>query len=459
MKHEAVGVPSSSVLRRVAGYAEGYAVADSALDPAVDTQKLRRGFDVTVPDHGRPVDEVIGDLIAAAEPGLVGSTREGFLSWVIGASHEAGVAADWLTSLWGQNAGIYQTSPASAACEEVVAGWLLDLLGLPRSSAVGFVTGATMASFTCLAAARSEVLRKAGYDVDRLGLQGMPKVSILIGAEAHVTNFAALRYLGFGESNFVMVETGCNGLMRPDALRAAAAEVSGPAILVAQAGHINSGGFDDFAICAEVARQLDAWVHVDGAFGLWAKATPKLSGLAEHVELADSWAVDGHKWLQTPYDSGFAIVRDEPALRRAMSKNASYLNDSADDGRHPAAYVPELSRRARGFPAWAMIQALGRDGIARMVESHCAAAEAFERRCAHIPEANILNDVILNQVAVSLGPRTQQICDRLNATGKFFLRTAIWRGQTIMRISFSGYPSGEDTAEALADAIEAIVGA
>ena len=457
MKHSAIGQSGASLLRHVAAYGDRYAADRRDLGGRASAPALRRGFDLGLPDKGRPSKAVLADLIDAAEPGLVGSTKAGFLSWVIGASHEAGVAADWLTSLWGQNAGLYQTSPAAAACEEVVGGWLLDLLDLPRESAVGFVTGATMASFTCLAAARSEVLRRAGYDVEEHGLQGAPRITVLIGEDAHVSNFAALRYLGLGKSNIVEIASNSEGVMRADALLAAAGKVSGPAIVVAQAGHIHSGAFDDFAGIADIARALGAWVHVDGAFGLWARSAPGRRMLAAHCELADSWALDGHKWLQTPYDSGFAIVRDAAAARRAMGKEAGYLNEAEGDGRSPSNYVPELSRRARGFAAWAMLQTLGRDGISFLVEQHCAAAARFASRCEAITGVTILNRVVLNQVALDLGPRTQAVCDALNATGRFFLRTADWRGRTILRVSFCGHPSGEDTADELADALHAIL--
>jgi len=457
MKHSAIPGGESSLLLDVAAYAGRYRDGDKPLDDLAGADVLRRSFDIGLPDKGRPAGDVLADLVDAAEPGIVGATKPGFLSWVIGASHEAGVAADWLTSLWGQNAGLYQTSPAAAVCEEVVSGWLLDLLDLPRESAIGFATGATMATFTCLAAARSEVFRRVGYDVDGLGLQGAPHLTVLIGADAHVSNRAALRYLGLGKSNIVEVEAGPDGAMLVESLRAAAAHVSGPAIVVAQAGHIHSGAFDDFAAAAEVARELNAWLHVDGAFGLWARSAPARRHLAEHVELADSWAVDGHKWLQTPYDSGFAIVRHPAAVQRAMAKEAGYLNHASGDGHNPSGLVPELSRRARGFAAWAMLQTLGRDGITQLVERHCAAAARLAQRCRDIAGVEIPHPVVLNQVALTLGGREQEVCDRLNATGDFFLRTAKWRGQTILRVSFSGHPSGPDTADALADALALIL--
>lgn len=454
MKHETVEISRERLFARVADYAERNGqTLHASLSPA----DLKRGFDIGIPDEGRANDDIIRDLVSAAEPGLVGSTEEGFLSWVIGGSHATGVAADWLTSLWGQNAGIYQTSPASAACEEVAAQWLLDLLDLPRESGVGFVTGATMATFTCLAAARDEMLRRAGYDVHKSGLRGAPPVNIVIGADAHIANRAALRYLGFGARELIEIEADANGLMKPDALAAAARNLSGPTIIIVQAGHIHSGGFDPFARIAEIAQALGAWVHVDGAFGLWARASAQYKPLTDQIDQADSWAVDGHKWLQTPYDTGFAIVRSADALRRSMTKSAGYLNHDEMDGRSNCSYTPELSRRARAFPVWAMIQALGRRGLSDLVEQHCLAALRFAQACSNIEGAEVLNDVVLNQVAVDLGPRTQEICDALNASGRFFLRTASWRGRLILRVSFSGHASTVETADALAEALAAVM--
>ena len=418
-------------------------------------ERLRPRLHPALPETGRPAAEVIRELAEAAAPGLVRSTRPGFLAWVIGASHPAGVAADWLTSAWGQNAGIYQCSPAAAVAEEACEAWLTDLLDLPRESSVGFVTGATMATFVCLAAARAEVLRRAGCDLDEVGLNGSPPVKILIGADAHVTNLAALRYLGFGRRDLIEIEADENGVMDVADLRAKAARIAGPAIVVAQAGHINSGAFDDFAAAAGVARSLGGWLHVDGAFGLWARAAPELGDLARSVELADSWAVDGHKWLQVPYDSGFAVVRDRAAHERAMAKSAGYLNEEPGEGRNPTLYNPELSRRARGFPVWAMLQTLGRKGIAELVSGHCRAARAFAERAGRLPGVRVLNRVALNQVALDLGDRAQAICNRLNRAG-FFLRTADWRGRAILRISFCGAGDpdalGDDLADALTEA-------
>jgi cysteine synthase len=456
MKRDIVTIGQGGLYAALAAYAEAAESVDRPLDQGRALQELRKRFGGDLPDEGRPATAVIHRLIQAAEPGLVGSTRPGFLAWVIGSSSQAGVAADWLTSLWGQNAGIFQTSPAAAVSEEVCERWLLELLDLPREASIGFVTGATMATFVGLAAARTEVLRRHGYDVDR-GVQNAPQVAVLIGEEAHVSNFAALRNLGFGLDNFVIVEANSQGVMKPDALRAAASGISGPAIIVAQAGHIHTGAFDDFEAAADVARSLGGWLHVDGAFGLWARCVDELATLTRGIERADSWSVDAHKWLQVPYDSGFAIVRDRRAHRRTMSKSAGYLNQEAGEGRNPADYNPELSRRARGFAVWAMLQSLGRNGITAMVSKHCEAAREFADHCARIVGVKVLNDVVLNQVALDLGPATQSICDRINETGNFFVRTAQWRGGTILRVSFCGEGNDVSTARKLASCVEVAV--
>ena len=454
---------ATRALDRAASYGRRFR-GSSPVHPRADADELRQLFDVGLPEAGRDALGVLDDLIAAAEPGLVGNTDPHFFAWVMGASHPAGVAADWLTSIWGQNAGIFQTSPAAAIAEEVTAKWLLELLDLPRESSVGFTTGATMAAFICLAAARGEVLRHAGHDFDRDGLQGAPNVDILISEEAHASNFAALRYLGFGARNVKHLKTNNEGMIDTRALRAALAASDGPTIVICQAGQINTGAFDRFDEIARLTAARSAWLHVDGAFGLWARAVPELKALASGAERADSWAVDGHKWLQMPYDTGFAIVRDADAHRRAMDITASYLSESPGDGRNPTHYNPELSRRARGFAAWTMIQVLGRQGIAEIVQRHCNCAAHIAERCKAVGGIEVLNQVCLNQVVLSFRGNkedrgadalTQRMADALNATGRFFLRTAQWKGRKVLRISVIANGTDRAVAEDLAAAIEA----
>jgi glutamate/tyrosine decarboxylase-like PLP-dependent enzyme len=394
-------------------------------------------------------DEVIRELVALAEPGLAAITAPRFFGWVMGGSNPTGVAVDWLTSVWGQNAGNHMATPAAAAAETASAAALLELLDLPRESSVGFVTGATMASFTCLAAARGAVLRRAGWNIDADGMAGCPPITVVLGEEAHSTIYAGLKYLGFGERNLVKVAVNREGAMEPRAFAEAMDAPSGPVIVIAQAGHINSGAFDPFTEIARIARAKGAWLHIDGAFGLWARATTTHRALGEGLELADSWSVDGHKWLQTPYDCAYAIVRDREAHVRAMQIAASYLPPSAGADRVPADYVPELSRRARGFATWAMIRLLGRQGIADMVSRHCALARRFAQKLGAEPGVEIMNDVVLNQVAVHFGSdaQTNAVIARVQASGECFLAGASWHGKAIMRISVTN----ENTTEADVD--------
>lgn len=375
--------------------------------PALDYAGMLQRFDAALPEAGLPAPEVIDQLAALAAPGLNVMPGRRFFGWVIGGSHPVGVAADWLASAWGQNVGNHLASPAGAACEAVAARWLLDLLGLPAQASVGFVTGATMANFVGLAAARGEVLRRLGWDVDAQGLFGAPPIQVLIGDDAHATVFSALQFLGLGHARVTRLAADAAGAIKPAALAAALQAARPPVIVVLQAGQINTGAFDDFQRLVPMAHDHLAWVHVDGAFGLWARACPQRAALAAGVEQADSWATDGHKWLQVPYDCGYAVVRDAQAHRRAMSISASYLPTSMGD-RDPSHLVPELSRRARSFASWAMIRHLGRAGIAAMVDRHCRLASTMARRIADEPGVALRHPVVLNQAVLRFGamPRT-----------------------------------------------------
>lgn len=422
--------------------------------------EMRAAFERALPEQGAPVREVIAELAELAEGGLANMVGPRFFGWVIGATEPAGMAADWLAAAWGQNTGNAHATPASSACEEVAGRWLLDLLDLPRESSVGFVTGATIANFTCLAAARGEVLRRVGWDVEADGLFGAPPVHIVLGEEAHSTVFSGLRYLGFGAKRVVSVPVDSQGCIQRGAFARTIANLDGPIIAIAQAGHINSGGFDPFDEIAAAAHDKGAWLHVDGAFGLWARACPDRAHLARGLDLADSWGVDGHKWLQTPHDSGYAIVRNAEAHRRAMLIAASYLPEGKE--RHPADYAPELSRRARGFSTWAMIRALGREGISRMVGRHCEQARRMAERLSVAPDVEIMNDVVLNQVALRLGTDldgakadglTDRTIARIQRDGVCFVGGANWRGRQIIRISVISAPTTDADIDRSADAI------
>ena len=434
--------------------------------PSASLVQLREAFDIVLPEQGKAPEAVIKALADAAEPGLMGNTSAQFYGWVMGASHPVGVAADYLTSTWGQNAGIYQTAPAAAVAEEVCAKWLLDLLNLPIGSSVGFATGATMSSFICLAAARSEVLRQGGWDLELDGFNGAPLIQVFLGEEAHSTIFAALRYLGFGDRQLKRIKSDKQGRISTDYLAQALSESEGPNIIIAQAGHINSGAFDSFSEISTLAKTHQAWLHIDGAFGLWARSAPTYSSLCVGVELADSWSVDGHKWLQVPYDSGFAVVKNAEAHRRVMSITASYLGPAAEDGRNPCEWVPELSRRARGFVLWAVMQSLGRDGVQAMVTRHCQCAlhlaELLVKKSTGI---SILNEVVLNQLAISFGDKdasdvecdqyTQAVIEEIQQENIAFLSGACWKGRWIMRVSVIAESTDLADVERLAELIVA----
>jgi glutamate/tyrosine decarboxylase-like PLP-dependent enzyme len=435
-------------------------VSDRVPRPTLSAAELGLRFEGPTPEVGEDPLAVIDALNAAADPGLTGSVGSRFFGWVIGASQPVAVAADMLTSVWGQNAGLYACSPAAALAEKVAARWLLDLLRLPQECSVGFVTGATMAGFVCLAAARTAVLARVGWDVETDGLVGAPAVRVLVGEDAHVTILAALRYLGFG-SKAIRVRSDSQGRMDPASLSDHLAAGRGPAIVVAQAGQINTGAFDPAADISRICREHGAWLHVDGAFGLWARLVPEMEELTAGLEQADSWSTDGHKWLQLPYDSGFAIVRDPAAHGRAMSISASYLPTAAEGEYDPGRFVPELSRRARGFPVWAQLRALGRQGLTNMVRHHCALARRLARRLASESDVHIINDVCLNQVIVRFGSGSLQESDALTRATVAQLQTdniclvggADWRGHFVLRLSIIAAPLAEADIDRLATAI------
>lgn len=435
-------------------------IADRPPRPVIPPDELQALFDGPTPEVGDDPVAVLDALNAAAEPGLAGSAGSRFFGWVIGASDPVGVAADMLTSAWGQNAAAYACSPAGAMAEKVAARWLLDILRLPRECSVGFVTGATMASFVCLATARSAVLARVGWDVELEGLTGAPRVRVFLGDDAHETVSAALRYLGFGGRG-VRVPTDADGRMDATGLAAELAQGEGPAIVIAQAGQINTGAFDSMSAIARTCRQYGAWLHVDGAFGLWARAVPEIADLTAGLEEADSWSIDGHKWLQLPYDNGFAIVRDAHAHRRAMSITASYLPAVDAAEYDPGHFVPELSRRARGFVVWAQLRALGRRGVADMVRRHCALARRLASRLASEPGVQVLNTVHLNQLIVNFGSGTLEERDaltraaiaRLQADNICLACGADWRGVWVLRLSVISAGLTEADVDRLAAAV------
>jgi glutamate/tyrosine decarboxylase-like PLP-dependent enzyme len=435
----------ADLLARTARHAEAYlASVDERPAGAPGTAD---GLRVALTDDGVPAATVIDELVAAADDGIAATAGGRFFGFVTGGSLPVAVAADWLTAAWDQNANLYAASPAAAVVEEVVAGWVLDLLGLPDTASVGLVTGAQMANATCLAAARDTVLANAGWDAGERGLIGAPPVTVLAGEEAHVTVFTALRLLGLGLAGARRVAVDEQGAMDPGALARELAAVEGPAIVCAQVGNVNSGACDPVGALADACAGR-AWLHVDGAFGLWAAASPARRGLVAGLERADSWATDGHKWLNVPYDSGLAIVADRATHRRAMTIVASYL--AAGEQRDNHDYVPESSRRARGFPLYAALRTLGRRGVAELVDRCCDHAT---RMAALLAEggAEILNDVVLNQVLVSFGDRTDAVIAAVQRDGTCWAGGTVWRGRPAMRISISGWATtGEDVERSAA---------
>jgi glutamate/tyrosine decarboxylase-like PLP-dependent enzyme len=364
------------------------------------------------------------------------------------------VAADWLASTWDQNPCLYVLSPAVAVIEDIVAGWILELLEFPRNASVGFVTGCHMANFTCLAAARHEILRRTGWNVETQGLQGAPRVRVIAGHEVHVSIVSALRYLGFGTNEIELVPVDDQGRMRADALDVILGESREPTIVCAQAGNVSTGASDPLAQIGSSAHARGAWVHVDGAFGLWAAAVPELRSQVTGITQADSWAADAHKWLNVPYDSGIAIVADAAPHRAAMSMTASYLQRGGDEERVGMDWVPESSRRSRVLPLYTLLRTLGGDGVADIVRRNCALARRMADRLK-ASGVTILNDVVLNQVLAQFGDdeATRRVIATVQAEGTCWAGGAFWQGKHAMRIAVSNWSTTESDIDRSADAM------
>jgi glutamate/tyrosine decarboxylase-like PLP-dependent enzyme len=437
----------ADLLRRAAAHAEGYlsSLPERPVGPRGEADALR----VALPDEGVPAAQVIDELAACADEGLVATAGARYFGFVNGGAFPVAVAADWLTSAWDQNASMHASSPAAVAAEETVESWVLELLGLPATASVGFTTGTQLANVTCLAAARDETLRAAGWDSAEHGLAGAPALTVLAGDESHATIHTALRLLGLGKATARLVAADRNGAMDAAALVAALHEVDGPAIVCAQAGNVNTGACDPLEAIAEACAGR-AWLHVDGAFGLWAAASQHHRHLVRGAELADSWATDGHKWLNVPYDSGLVILADRAAHLRAMTIAAPYL--SATEHRNGGDYVPESSRRARAFVLYATLRTLGRSGVADLVDRCCAHARHFAE-LLRAEGAEILNDVVLNQVLVSFGERTADVIAAIQADGVLWAGGTVWRGRPAMRLSVSGWATTDADVERSAAAI------
>ncbi|HPG94663.1 MAG TPA: aminotransferase class V-fold PLP-dependent enzyme [Dokdonella sp.] len=450
--------PFSPLLERARAHALAY-LADQP-DRHVGARGTRVELDaalrIPLPAQGEDSAAVIDLLAAQAAQGVVVSGSPRYFGFVIGGTHPVALAADWLSSAWDQNAGIHATSPLSAVVEAVAADWILELFDLPHESAVGFVTGCQMANFTCLAAARHAVLRRVGWDVEADGLQGAPRIHVVTSAESHVTIDVALRYLGIGTRALHRVPSDAQGRMRADSLRELVATLEGPIIVCAQAGNVNTGSFDPLRRIAETCAAHGAWLHVDGAFGLWARASRSRAALADGIELADSWATDAHKWLNVPYDCGFAIVRHADDHRAAMTSAAAYLIQTKGEERDAVDWVPEFSRRARGIPVYATLRALGRNGVEKLVDNCCERASQMARLLAAHAGVQVLNEVVLNQVLARFSDddeMTRAVIKGVQDEGTCWLSGTTWHGQAAMRISVSNRATSEEDAARSASAI------
>ncbi|MFE6610152.1 pyridoxal phosphate-dependent decarboxylase family protein [Amycolatopsis sp. NPDC057786] len=437
----------ADVAARVTRYREN--VADVPVFPD-DTTGVREKLG-DLPEKPAPPADVIRRLADAVEPALVANTGPRYFGFVTGGALDAATAADMLAIGWDQPAFNKITSPAAAIVEEVAGEWLKDVLGLPSGASFGFVTGGQGANTVGLAAARHHVLARAGWDVERRGLHGAPPLPVVASEERHATIDRSLRLLGLGTDAVRPVRADGQGAIDIADLERT---LDGPAIVCLQAGNVNTGAFDDFAAATEIAHRHGAWVHVDGAFGLWAAAAPALKRLTEGLEKADSWAVDGHKWLNVPYDCGYAFCAHPESHRASMALTAAYLTGQGEGGmRAPSDFVPESSRRARGFATWAALSELGRSGIAEMIERCCALARRFAEKLEACEGVTVVNDVVLNQVLVGFGDDTDRIVEALQRSGECWMGATTWHGMRLMRVSVSNWSTTEADVDRSVEAI------
>ena len=428
-------------------------VPSRPVKPAAPVDRLAAAFAGALPEDPADPAGVVAELATLAEPGLMAIGSGRFFGWVMGGTLPAALSADWLVSAWDQNGGLRYATPATAAIEERAGAWILDLLHLPAASAVGFTTGGTMANFVGLAAGRGAVLRAAGWDVNRDGLTGAPRVTVLAGAEVHSSVLLALRYLGLGEPALVAADP--QGRIRADALAEALAGVTGPCLVVLQAGNLHSGAFDPMRESIRLAHDAGAWVHVDGAFGLWAAASPRWAGALDGLDTADSWATDAHKTLNVPYDCGIAVVADAAATRSAFAAHTSYFVRDDAGTADPMDLVPELSRRARGVPVWAALRSLGRSGTVALVEGLAENARALADGLAALPGVEVLNDVVFTQVSVAFGTddRTVRVTQALIEDGAVWMSGSVWSGRAVLRISVSNWSTDAADVAVAVDAV------
>ena len=450
---EAVPLPAHQSIPSLLETAQRHASAwfrslsDRPVRATISPDELRAMLAGPLPERGSAADSVVELLGSAGMRGAVALPGPRYFGFVVGGSLPAAVAADWLVSAWDQNTAVYALSPLGSIIEQITGSWLRELAGLPSAMSFGFTTGCQMANFTALAAARHRVLREAGWDVEADGLFGAPPINVVVSEESHYTIFLALRLLGLGANRLRRIPTDDQGRMRAEALAAALAELRGPTIVCAQAGNVNTGAFDPLPEISQQARACGAWLHVDGAFGLWAAASPERAALVRGIENADSIATDAHKWLNSPYDCGIVFCAHEAAHRSAMSLAAAYIVATGSE-RDPHEFVPEESRRARAIPVYAALRSLGREGFAELVERNCRQA----RRFADALEAagcQVLNDVVLNQVLVSFGApdKTRRVIAAIQQDGTCWCGGTVWKGHTAMRISVSNWSTTDSDIE------------
>ena len=439
------------LLRRTAEIAAAYvdSLDERPVFPQVEPEELRETLGGPLPEEPLPDEQVVEELAHAAEPGLVAMGSGRYFGFVIGGALPAALAADWLASAWDQNAGLYVGGPSASVVEQVVREWIVDLLGLPPDSSIGFVTGTQMAHVTGLAAARWHVLDAAGWDVNARGLTEAPRVRVIAGEKRHATVDRALRLLGLGAPELVAADE--QGRLVPGSLRQALGSERGPTIVCAQAGEVNTGAFDPLPEIADLCEAAGAWLHVDGAFGIWAAVSPRLRHLVAGLERADSWTTDAHKWLNVPYDSGIVLCRHPESHRAAMTTSASYLiqDEGAQRVRDQVDWVPEFSRRARGFAVYAALRSLGRRGLVELVERCCDAASRFAERIGEVDGAEVLNEVVLNQVLFRFesDERTDEVLAQVQARGRVWMSGTSWDERKAIRVSVSNWQTGDDEIE------------
>jgi glutamate/tyrosine decarboxylase-like PLP-dependent enzyme len=448
-------VRERELLKRTAEIAADFleTLDERPIFPSASVEELRAALAAELPDGPADPLEVIEAFAVASEPGVVGIPSGRYFGFVIGGALPAALAADWLTSVWDQNSGLVVGGPAAAVAEETAGHWLVELLALPAGASFAFVTGCQMAHVTCLAATRHEVLERAGWDVESRGLAGSPPIRIVVGGKRHVTVDRALRLLGLGREAVVFAEADDQGRTSARAVAAALEDHDGPAIVCTQVGEVNTGGVDPVREIADALAGTGAWVHVDGAFGLWAAASPELRPLVEGVERADSWATDAHKWLNVPYDCGLAFVKDPAPHRAAMAMTAEYLVAGEGAAWDAMDWTPEFSRRARGLTVYAALRSLGRSGVAELVERCCRHARRFAEELARLPECEVLNEVVLNQVLFRFDDdaTTDAVLARVQESGEAWMSGTTWDGRSAIRISVSNWrTTDEDVARTLA---------